>query len=47
MQAISLLWLPTVPPTNAAIALGIFAGLVNLPVNENDIRRPGANPQPA
>ena len=29
------------------IALGIFAGLVNLPANENAIRRPDANPQPA
>ncbi|TFY97122.1 MFS transporter [Ramlibacter humi] len=30
-----------------AIALGVFAALVNLPVRENPIRRAGAVPQPA
>jgi predicted MFS family arabinose efflux permease len=94
--AIGLLWLSTVPPTNAAIAqifgiqhlsmlsgfvffshqigsfmgvwlggflydrtgsydvvwytaiaLGVFAGLVNLPVDERAIRRTGVSPQPA
>jgi hypothetical protein len=30
-----------------AIALGVFAGLVNLPVDERAIRRTGVSPQPA